>query len=243
MDDCLRYESNVVGSSLCVIHFDPYDDIRDIGVKFEKNFREVKENNVIVLPVPESEPPEVTRFVSVSLGYSCEFGQDRVSCKHQEIPEPKSSLEQSLGDFQRLVTETYRKLFQLTNSKIVQAGMVVDVFIPTIEPEAAAKLIQEKFFKFSGQSPNQFRVDFHYSQQQEEAYNINVIVKPAGRIGGLPENSLVLVKIDINNYLAAANNPNQRYDEDVLTDISSRISNYFGKDIETLFETGGFVNG
>lgn len=240
MTPILDYDSNTVSACLCAIHFEAYKDIRKIAVDFEKSFKEVRDNKVVVLPVGDDEPGEVTRFVSMSAGYVCEFSTDRVTCNYRELPEPKSDLRSTLLTVQSLVKQTYNRFFQLTKSRIIKAGMVVDMNIPTREPRDVVKLILDKFFKFAEQNPDLSEIDFHYSQKREAKYNINVVVKPR-RVGELPRNDTISVTIDINNYEEAKNNPSTTHDDNLISDIASMIENYFYKDMIALLEEGTFA--
>lgn len=240
MDSYLNFDSINIASGYSVVHFDPYENMRKIAIDFEEHFQTIRSNKVTVLPLPDEESRDIPRFISAGEGYFCEFYQDRITCRYQQPAEPKNLWKETLKDFEGLVSKTYAELFELTKMKITKAGMVMDFHIPTTESGKAIDFILANFFGFSDQHPELTDLDFHYAEKQASTYNINVHIRPL-RVGESQKDSIVFVKLDINNYEAFSIDPNKRYEERIFSDIGKKISDYFEKDIRTLLMTGKFI--
>lgn len=239
MASYLNFDSITIASGYSVIHFDAYKSIRKIAIDFEECFQATRKNKVTVLPLPDEGGKDIPRFVSASEGYLCEFYQDRVACSYLQPQEPKNLWKETLQDFQGLISKTYAELYKLTKAKITKAGMIIDFHIPTIESGKAIEFILTNFLKFSDSHPVLTDLDFHYAEKQAKTYNINVFVKPL-RVGESEKDSIISIKLDINNYEGFKNNPNKRYGVDLFSIIGKKIADYFEKDIAQLLKTGKF---
>ena len=218
MDYKIQLEQKRIVRIHTVIDFEKEVRIREKAFEIEKEIRDLFPHPATVFPVGEDEPEEIQRLLFIANSGKCTFSQNRMSYVVFISEEKGKNLEQCFGEINNNANSIFKVIKDLTGKDITSMGIISDVIVPLGEQGNAILYLQNTFFKFQCFNTSLTALDFHFAQQYNERYNINVVIR-AQKSRSEQESDNLYISVDVNDYLDQRIKGIKSYDLDEINRV------------------------